>query len=907
VPDESRNRRLSEHMLHCQKYPVARVAMPKDKKILLDGQKVEVKPTIKFEHPERGIPVAACVFADSESVLRNVEEVVEDADPGKSSTSKKQHHVPMSFGYVVNTSLPDEVLPDFNKDPVIIREENCTQTFLKEMVDLSVKFKKMYERNIKMEPLTSEEVLRHDNADTCYLCEKPYTEDDYKVRDHCHVTGKYRGPAHNTCNLNSSNPTFLPVYMHNLSKYDAHFLIRELGDIDADIRVIPNTTENFISFSIVPKDGLEIRFIDTIRFMSSSLESLANNLSHDKFNNVARHFGNEHIELLRRKGVFCYDYMDDLNKLNQTKLPPRKDFHSKLYETNISKKEYRHAQNVWKTFKCKTLGEYSDLYLKLDVLLLADIFQAFREVCMEAYKLDPAWYYTVPGLAWDAALRHTKVELELIQDEEMLFMLEKGIRGGVAQCCKRYAKAKNKYLDEHERNVQDTIAYLDAINLYGWSMSQKLPTHGFHFIDPEHNPKVAKENIQNLDPDGELGYIFEVDIQYPEELHDAHKDLPFLPETMVPPGGKNPKLLTTLYDKKKYVVHYRTLQQAMQHGLRVTKVHRVIGFFQSKWLESYIAANTRRRQLCTNAFEKDFFKLMNNAVYGKTMENVRNRIKLELVTKLCRLRKLIKSPFFKGRIIYGENLCAVMSHKKEILMNKAIYVGMVILDLSKYLMYDFHYRIMRQRFQERLSLMYMDTDSFVYFVQNCDFYSEMKDMAEHFDTSDYPKNHFCYSDTNKKVLGKFKDEANSIPVKCFVGLRAKMYAMKYGGKILKRAKGVKRYALSRKISYNDYVRCLKENTIQRTSFRMIRSRHHIVHTVEMNKISLSAHDDKRFILPNKVDTLPHGHVLIPFILDNESDFVTENSNLDHIQLEEEEEPMEISSEEEVGSDLSDGE
>jgi hypothetical protein len=879
---------LKEHMTHCETNPLARVIMPKNTLIKTsDGEKIWKKPTLKFENSQKCIPVPVAIYADSEAVLRDIQGPANN-NPAISSTTKKQQHVPLSFGYVVNSSLPSSELVGIPLEPVIIREENPTKKFLNQLIDISVKLKDTYSKNIPMSDLTIEEQKRQSSAQMCYLCDKPFTVDDGSVRDHCHITGKYRGPAHNSCNLLARNPKFLPVFLHNLSGYDSHFLIRELGSVEAEITIIPNTTENVISFSITPKNGLEIRFVDSFRFMSSSLDSLAKNLTDDKLVNVRNHFADYNLDLLKRKGVFCYDYLNDTEKLKQTNLPPRKDFHSKLYEANISKKEYRHAQKMWKEFQCKTLGEYSDLYLKLDVLLLADVFQAFRNVCTGAYNLDPAWYYTAPGLAWDAALRFTKVELDLIQNEDMLFMFERGIRGGVAQCCKRYAKANNPYLGGTVKN-QEYIAYLDANNLYGWAMSQKLPTHDFRFENTQTNADVQAANICKLDPNGERGYIFEVDVAYDYNLHNVHKDLPFLPENMIPPGGKNPKLLTTLYNKKKYVVHYRALQQAIRHGLRVTKVHRVVSFFQSNWLEPYINLNTIRRQNSKNAFEKDFFKLMNNAVYGKTMENVRHRIALHIVNDVNKLRKLVRNPFFKDRIIYNENLCAVHLHRKRVVMNKPIYVGMTILDLSKVLMYDFHYEKMLPVYGNAISLLYMDTDSFVYHIKGSDFYKDMSKHLDYYDTSDYPTNHFCHSSSNKKVLGKFKDEANSIPVKSFVGLRAKMYAMKYGDKVLKRAKGVKRYALAKKISYNDYVRCLKENATQHTSFRMIRSVQHNIFTVEMNKISLSAHDDKRFIMPNNIDTLPHGHFQIPQIIRNTRQQPEFAPKMDFIEMDIEEE------------------
>jgi hypothetical protein len=567
--------------------------------------------------------------------------------------------------------------------------------------------------------------------------------------------------------------------------------------------------------------------------------------------------------------VFCYDYVSDVKKLETTELPPKAEFHSKLYDEPISDKEYQHAKTVWDTFKCKDLGEYSDLYLKSDVLLLADVFEAFRKMCMDEYNLDPCWYYTVPALAWDASLKQTKVQLDLIQDPEILYMVEKGVRGGVAQCSKRYAEAKNKYTEGVDVEDPEYIAYLDANNLYGWAMSQPLPTGNFKLRKNEDDCELNEEWLKKQDASQKKGYILEVDVEYPEELHDEHSDLPFLPESKVPPGSKNLKLLTTLHKKENYVIHVLALKQAVAHGLKVTKVHKVLEFDQSPWLKSYIDNNTRRRQQARNAFEKAFFKLMNNAVYGKTMENVRRRMDMELVTNAKRLKKCIASPFFKDRTIYSETLCVIHYHKKKVVMNKPIYVGMCILDLSKTLMYEFHYDFMLKKYGKKLSLLYMDTDSFLYHIKTEDFYQDIKmspneSPADYpFDTSDYPKDHPCYSALNKKVLGKFKDEANYVPVTHFVGLRAKMYAMKYCGKVTKRAKGVKTGALKKQITFEDYVYCLRTADVKYTNFRTFRSYKHQVFTIQQSKLSLSSHDDKRYILPDKVNTLPQGHYKIP--------------------------------------------
>jgi hypothetical protein len=350
--------------------------------------------------------------------------------------------------------------------------------------------------------LTPEEEVAFQEAAECYFCRGPFTKKDYKVRDHCHVTGKFRGPAHNSCNLNAKQPHFIPILMHNLSGYDSHFIVRELGNSPGSVHVIPNSEEKFIAFSKIPEDGIKLQFLDTYRFMSSSLDTLAKDLaqdddgneSYDKFHNVGKFFSDPtYKKLLSQKSVFCYDYVSDVKKLETTELPPKEEFHSKLYDEPISDKEYDHAKTVWNTFKCKNLGEYSDLYLKSDVLLLADVFEAFRKMCMDEYTLDPCWYFTIPALAWDASLKQTQVQLELIQDPEILYMVEKGVRGGVAQCTKRYEEAKNKYTEGVDVEDPEYIAYLDANNLYGWAMSQPLPTGNFKLNKNENDCELNEE------------------------------------------------------------------------------------------------------------------------------------------------------------------------------------------------------------------------------------------------------------------------------------------------------------------------------------------------------------------------------------------------------------------------------
>ncbi|KYM93741.1 hypothetical protein ALC62_15653 [Cyphomyrmex costatus] len=292
-----------------------------------------------------------------------------------------------------------------------------------------------------------------------------------------------------------------------------------------------------------------------------------------------------------------------------------------VQDGDVSESDYAHAENVWQRFSVRTLGEYSDLYLKTDVLLLADVFENFRDSCVASYGLDPAHYYTLPGFTWDAMLKHTRVKFELLTDIDMVMFVERGIRGDLSQCSGRYARANNRYMQAYDPSEPSSyLMYYDVNNLYGWAMCQPLPYADFAWVDDAHNFDYTTVAL-----DSPTGYILEVDLEYPRRLHDAHADLPFCPTRAKPPGKRDDKLLATVRDKQRYVVHYRNLQQCTRHGLRVTKIHRVLRFAQSAWLRDYIELNTLFRTRARNDFEKNLYKLMNNAVFGKTMENVRER------------------------------------------------------------------------------------------------------------------------------------------------------------------------------------------------------------------------------------------------------------------------------------------
>ena len=333
--------------------------------------------------------------------------------------------------------------------------------------------------------------------------------------------------------------------------------------------------------------------------------------------------------------------------------------------------DYRHGNNVFKGFKLENLGDYHDLYVQSDTLLLADVFENFRDMCIKVYELHPAHFLSLPGLAWQVCLKKTNIELELLTDYDMLLMVEEGIRDGIWHLIHRYAKANNKYMKNYNNNEESSyIQYLGANNLYGWAMSKKLPVNGFKWLDSDKINEINEDFIRNYNENNKKGYIFEVDVKYSKRLHELHSDLPFLSERMEVNNCK--KLICNLFNKKKYVVYINSLKQALNHGLKLKKIHRVIEFNQKEWLKPYIDMNTELRKAAKNDFEKYLFKLMNNSVFGKTMENIRKHRDIKLVTTDKKRSKLVSEPNYHTINLISEDLSIIEMKKTKVKMNKPI-------------------------------------------------------------------------------------------------------------------------------------------------------------------------------------------------------------------------------------------
>ena len=865
----------------------------KDNCIQLNGEQAIKMPdksnnTLKFNNFHKQQPVPFVIYADFEAITEKISGC--RPNNNKSFTEAYQKHTDCGFGYKVVCCYDDK----YTQPMKIYRGEKAVYTFLEYMLD-EVKYckriiKKEFNKPLKMTKENEEEFQK---AEECHICNKKYSDKDIRVRDHCHITGKYRGSAHQECNLQLKlNPekVKIPVIFHNLRGYDSHFIMQEIGAIVKDyeytnkdgkkcqmnINAIPNNMEKYMAFML----GNHLTFLDSFQFMSSSLEKLVGNLPKESLKYTSKMFKGTKFDLMIRKGVYPYDYMDSFDKFNSP-LPKKEEFYSILNNEHISDENYKHAQNVWNTFNLKNMGEYHDLYLQSDILLLTDVFENFRKTCLEYYKLDPCHYFTSPGLSWDAMLKMTDIKLELMTDVDMFQFIEKGLRGGISYIANRYGKANNKYMKDYKKDKPSKyIMYLDANNLYGWAMSQYLPTGGFKWLKQN---KIDNLDLKKYDKENKKGIILEVDLEYPEKLHDLHNDYPLAPEKVKVTDnmlsnyckkiadkynistGLVYKLIPTLSKKEKYVLHYRNLQLYIDLGLKLTKIHRVLEFDQSPWLKQYIDYNTEKRKNAKNDFEKDFFKLMNNSVFGKTMENIRKRVDVRLVTDEKKLLKLTSKPTYVSSKIFNENLVAVHKIKETLTLNRPAYVGMCILDLSKTLMYDFHYKYIKEKYGEKAKLLFTDTDSLTYEIEAKDVYKDFFKDKDKFDNSDYPEYSPFFYKENKKVIGKFKDEAAGIPIIEFVGLRSKMYSyIKDNQKGGKTAKGIKKNVIKNNIIHDDYKETLFNNKQMYHKMKTIRSENHQLGSYELNKVSLSCFDDKRYIHNNGIDSYAYGHNNISF-------------------------------------------
>ena len=870
-----RKETLMEHKKICYDNEHCKIIMPNPGKNILEFNNHHFKNRLPFviycDFEAYNIPIQSCTPDPNQSHIKQI--------------SKQEIN---SYGMYVHSDYPEIYKPQYFS----YVGDDAAEKYVEKVMQIFNKITYKIHLNEKKKPiLNGHEEDEFQKANECYICGEEFKERE-KVREHNHLSGKYRGASCQSCNTKEGKATkLIPVFFHNGSNYDFHFLIEELmkyEDTYNKVKLLSKSSENYISIDY-GSNYKKLRFLDTYRFMLKGLSDIAKSM--DEFPILEKEFEGD-TDLLKQKGFYPYEYMNSSMKFKDKKLPEVEQFYSKLKRETITKDEYKHAQRVWEHYNCKTLLDYHNLYLKSDVLILADAFEKFRKFFLKHHEIDPCYCYSAPGLTWQCGLKYTGIELELLTDVDMLQMFEKGIRGGFSGVLgPRHVKAFNKYtsnfetdyrkMDEHEKkeclkrlkegkNINDFfesnyLLYLDANNLYGWAMSQKLPESDFKW---EKDSNYYKEI-----PEGR-GCLIECDLKYTEICKKKTHKYPLAPEKMKikkeelsnyqlnllgdKPLGNEEKLFLTLRDKEKYIIHNSVLEKYLKLGMKVTKVHRTISFKESNWLAKYINFNTEQRTKAKSDFEKDLWKLMNNSFYGKTLENIRGRSEIKLLTEREEVKKYINKPNFKDSIIFNDSFVAIENNVTSVKFNKPIYLGQSILDYSKQLMYEFYYDF-ANKLWEKNELVASDTDSMILNIKTEDVYKDMEKLLDELDTSGYPRDHPLYSEKNKKVIGKFKDELNGKIINEIVFLKSKAYSYTLTDlSEEKKLKGIGKTTINKDIKFDDYKDCLFNTKIKMNKMCTMNSSKHKIFINEVNKISMSPFDDKRYILDNGINTQPFG-------------------------------------------------
>ena len=695
-------------------------------KFCLENDSVQITmPTgdknVKFENYAARWFSPFVVYLDLESLVVPVATV--RSNPTISSSSALEQHLPCSYCMiVVERNNPEQLHFDIYTGP------DCMERFVTKIEKLAIHF---YRQKRKF-PCFLGTAPPRDTWSKCWICNVDFNNDAEKVLDHCHFNGKFIGYAHSECNLKRRTVNYTPVIVHNMMNYDLHHIEHALHSASQStkIEVIPTNDEKFIALNFGvfietrkrKRDEVAVyeyhRFIDSFKFMPCSLDKLVQSLTDTKFSlldHFYRGYTDEQRKLLKKKGNFPYSYVDSFTKLSDLSLPSLKNWKNSLKDNQIdvTNEELIQLNNVFKVFNCESLKQFLELYFTGDVLQLACWFEELRSVCYNTYGLDCSQFYTASNFSGSACLKVCEPELELLTDRRIIDMTERMMRGGLSSVLSsRQEVANNTMLPEFDESKDvSSIINIDANNLYGGIMLHyPLPLKDFELVDD-----ISLDEILQTEDEGDIGFMVEVDLVYPDELHDKHADYPLVPDkepidplelsdfqtslknALKLTASKTNKLRQTFHPKRNYVVHYRNLKFYVNNGIKITKVHQVVKFRQSKWLSSYIALNTQKRQEAYTKFDQDFYKLISNSTFGKFYQSLRNRVSVSFIKTEEELLKATSEGNISLIKIIDENLTLITKKKQSILWNKPTIVGASILDLSKLFMLEFHYNVMKNK------------------------------------------------------------------------------------------------------------------------------------------------------------------------------------------------------------------
>ena len=609
-----------------------------------------------------------------------------------------------------------------------------------------------------------------------------------------------------------------------------------------------------------------------MRFQTASLEKLTESLKDDDYIHLKKHFPN-HWMLLKKKLAYPYEYyktLEDYEKpIDELLESVNKTYFSKTKNKIPDQEEIDRTNEFIRLFNIKNGRELTELYCKADVILLADIFEKFIKLSISEFGINRLYHISLPGTTWSNGLKYTKIELELIKNVDLFQMFESGIKGGISGIF------GDRYIESDNNTV---ILHVDMNNLYGFAMLFHLPVGNFQIYENNSITECFINKVLNTHDCSDTGYVFIVDLIYPDNIKYKSKNFPYCPEnkTLNPvnyteymnehepkPHRPTSKLICDQTNKEYYIVHCRNLKFSLRMGMIIKKVHRIVSFDQSLWLSKYIDYNTQKRAQADSDFIKDYHKNLICSFFGKTMEDVRNRIKVEFV-KDTDERKIFK---YQSRLDFNgihksyQDYDSYTFKSNVVKMEKPIYLGFCILELSKLLMYETYYDKLQKYFGvDGIQIHYQDTDAFIMSIKTTDIVNDLSNLQHQhkmFDFSNLNKEHKLFSNEFKKIPGYLKIETpKSLYIDRVVSLRSKCYAYTTqldgcDNKLKGIVKGYKK-----KISFDQYYKCLMNQTYDKTSKQFcIRSHDHNMFLQQITKNLLSPFDDKRKYI-NNIQSIP---------------------------------------------------
>jgi hypothetical protein len=683
-----------------------------------------------------------------------------------------------------------------------------------------------------------------------------------------------------------------------------------------------------------PPEAFAEKFLEDLVEMWKKYNDARTKTHREKhFKNTLAHLGNkDHFHLLSRKGVFPYQWYDSHDRKLETSLPPKEAWFNTLSDEHISDGDYEYACKVWKEMKCKTFEDYIRIYVELDTLLLLDVMQGYRHQTLKDTGLDPALFVTSPALSMASCLKmvdpttRTTPKPHLLTDQELYNFFDTtcgGLRGGYSGAAQRILTANNRYMKKWDPTKPSTfVTYLDVNSMYPTAMLKRLPYSDFTFGKDDRvidDLSFATQLVLATEDDDDIGRHYEVDIECTDRYwQDQQVELAMVLETrtvtrkeqspyndkllgtrekpnmlkkdhisMSGPSGQKKettglsasipfdegrKLIGDLHPKKNYVCYGANLKYYIQHGWKITKVHRYVEYRQTEWLKPWIESNIKKRAKTNSEFLKNQYKLNNNSTYGKTMMNPRKHCDTRIATNAKIAKKLMSDIRTKNWITFGDSLAIFMMTKKKTELNQPVYAGNTILEISKLLMVQFFYDTLVPRYGiENLKLAFTDTDSICLRITTDDWYQDMIDMnleKPTFDLSGCGKNfrtlsgNQVYSEKNRKKTGLMKPEEGTSIIAEVISLKAKMYSMidENDKQINSTAKGVKKDS-KKFLQHQKYKNTIELQHCYSVDQGRIASDKHVKNTILQQKAALNPLNDKRYMI-NHTNSYPYGYYKI---------------------------------------------